>query len=223
MEAPYRIIDQSSWPRRRSYEYYRTFENQLFNLTVEIEAAAVHRLAGQRRCSFFLAMLYPILTAVNCVPSFRQRIIEPETVIEFERVAVLTPILGADDLFTMALIERADSFGTFLVAATAAVERARNGIFDPAVRQRRDYFCASCIPWFSFTALSNAALSRRQSIAIFSWGKMNAGGRIPLALQLNHALIDARQGACFLDALTELLNTPESWLAPLPAAPRLRR
>ena len=154
----YREIDKNAWPRRAVFEYYRTFQNQLFNITLEVNAEPAYRMAKRTGRSFFLSMLYPLLRAVNAVPALRQRILDGERVVEFEHTAALTPILGADDTFTMALTEYADRFDAFLRQAEPAVAAAKRGEFDPAVRRRPDYFCASCVPWYGFSSLTQAAL-----------------------------------------------------------------
>ena len=126
----YREIDKNAWPRRTVFEYYRTFQNQLFNITLEVNAEPAYRMAKRTGRSFFLSMLYPLLRAVNAVPALRQRILDGERVVEFEHTAALTPILGADDTFTMALTEYADRFDAFLRQAEPAVAAATvPGIF----------------------------------------------------------------------------------------------
>ena len=61
-------IDLRSWKRRPKFEYYRTFQNQLVNLTVELDASALYHCAKSRGVSFFLLTLYAVLRAVDSVP-----------------------------------------------------------------------------------------------------------------------------------------------------------
>ena len=203
----YREIDKNAWPRRAVFEYYRTFQNQLFNITLEVNAEPAYRMAKRTGRSFSLSMLYPLLRAVNAVPALRQRILDGERVVEFEHTAALTPILGADDTFTMALTEYADRFDAFLRQAEPAVAAAKRGEFDPAVRRRQDYFCASCVPWYGFSSLTQAALRLDQSIVSLAGGKMNRSFTIPVALQLNHALADGRHVGLFLEALEKEIGS----------------
>ena len=58
--------------------------------------------------------------------------------------------------------------------------------------------------------LTQAALTLDQSIVILTWGKMDASGNIPLALQLNHALVDGLHVGRFHRALTGFLTAPAS-------------
>ncbi len=123
----YTSIDLATWKRRGTFEYYRTFQNQLFNITLEFPAAELYRYAKRNRISFFLLTLHAILRAVNSVPQFRQRIVDGGQVIEFEHVAALTPIMTPEEEFVMALTEYAPSFAEFRGQAEAAVAAAKRG------------------------------------------------------------------------------------------------
>ena len=46
-------IDLEHWHRREQFRYYRTFENQLFNITLEFHAKKLYRFAKERGESFF--------------------------------------------------------------------------------------------------------------------------------------------------------------------------
>lgn len=206
----YTPIDLATWKRRKTFEYYRTFQNQLFNITLEFPAGELYRYAKRNRLSFFLLTLHAILRAIDSVPQFRQRIVAGEQVIEFRHVAALTPIMTPEEEFVMALTEYAPSFAEFREQAEAAVAAAKRGESDPSVRQRNDFICASCVPWYGFQSLTQAALTLDQSIVILAWGKLDASGNIPLALQLNHALVDGLHVGRFHRALTALLTAPAS-------------
>lgn len=90
----------------------------------------------------------------------------------------------------MALAEYAGTFDEFRKQAEPAVAAAKRGEFDPEVRKRNDYFCASCVPWFSFQSLSQAALTTDQSIVILAWGRLTEEKKLPVAVQANHSLVD---------------------------------
>ncbi len=203
-------IDLEHWHRREQFRYYRTFENQLFNITLEFHAKKLYRFAKERGESFFLRTLHAILRAVDATPQMRMRVLDDGRLVEFEHLAALSPILRPDREFTMALCEYADRFRDFIPGAAKAVAAAKEGQFDPAIRQRNDYLCASCLPSVHFLALSQAALRLDQTIVILAWGGMDRRGRIPLSLQLNHSLVDGAHVAAFAEALEELLDRPES-------------
>ena len=129
-------IDLRSWKRRPKFEYYRTFQNQLVNLTVELDASALYHCAKSWGVSFFLLTLYAVLRAVDSVPQLRQRILPDGRVIEFRHTAVLTPVMAGEEEFSMALAEYAGTFDEFRKQAEPAVAAAKRGEFDPEVRER---------------------------------------------------------------------------------------
>ena len=69
----YKIIDQDSWPRKKLFDFYRTFENPSFNVSVTLDAGYLFAEAKRRGESFFLMTLYAILQSANKVPQMRQR------------------------------------------------------------------------------------------------------------------------------------------------------
>lgn len=203
-------IDLEHWHRKEQFLYYRSFENQLFNITLEFHAGKLHRFAKERGESFFLRTLHAILRAVDATPQMRRKVLDDGRLVEFEHLAALTPILRPDREFTMALCEYAERFCDFLPNAAPAVAAAKRGSFDPAIRTRNDYLCASCLPSVHFLSLSQAALRLDQTIVILAWGGMDRRGRIPLALQLNHSLVDGAHVAAFAETLEGLFDQPES-------------
>ena len=114
-------IDLEHWPRREQFLYYRTFENQLFNITLEFHAGKLHRFAKARGESFFLRTLHAILRAVDATPQMRMRVLDDGRLVEYEHLAALSPILRPDREFTMALCEYAEHFSDFLSGAAGAV------------------------------------------------------------------------------------------------------
>lgn len=203
-------INLAHWKRLSKFQYYRRFENQLFNITLQANAKNLYRYAKEKQHSFFLMTLFAILKALNQVPQMRQRITGDERVIEFDHVAALTTVMTPEEEFNMALTEYADAFAPFLEQAAPAVAKAKEGYFDPKVRERSDYICASCVPWYGFTSLSQAALSLKQSIVILAWGRMDGNFVLPVSLQLNHALVDGIHVGHFLKFVEEYFSHPET-------------
>ena len=89
-------IDLEHWPRREQFLYYRTFENQLFNITLEFHVGKLHRFAKARGESFFLRTLHATLRAVDATPQMRMRVLDDGRLVEYEHLAALSPILRPD-------------------------------------------------------------------------------------------------------------------------------
>ena len=120
-------IDLTNWNRLSKFRYYRQFENQLFNITLQANAGALFRFARERRPLLLSHDIVRHSEGAQSGAEMRRRITEEERVIEFEHVAALTTIMTAGEEFTMALTEYADRFDEFLVRAAPAVEAAKQG------------------------------------------------------------------------------------------------
>ena len=75
------------------------------------------------------------------------------------------------------------------------LEAAQNTWFPPQeAEERDDLVYISCLPWFSFTSLTNEMdLNPDDSIPRITWGKYEQQGErlvLPYAVQLNHRLLD---------------------------------
>jgi len=208
----FREIDLNIWPRRRVYEFYRKFASPCFNVTVSVDAQEAYDLAKSRHESFFLLALYAITRAANLVPQFRQRTLK-DKVVEFDKIAVMTPILTPSELFHQIWCEYDDDFTKFKELATPKIEQAKSGEPQPMEDHGDDFFCASCVPWIHFDSITQADLEFSQSIPILAWGKLQ-DGHIPISVKLNHCFIDGLHVARFFEEVGNGLSRPESLYLP---------
>ncbi len=206
----YRIIDLESWPRRKLFEFYRAFDAPCFNLTVKVEAEPLLAFAKAHGESFFLLSLYAILRAANHVPEFRRRVLGEE-VIEFDRIAVMTPIMTEAESFRQVWCEYAPDYLAFKAEAAPLIEAAKTGVPSPLVEHGEDFLCASCVPWLHFESIVQAEYHFDQTIPILAWGKLK-DGTIPVGLKLNHCFVDGLHTACFFAKLEEGFTHPETLL-----------
>ena len=151
--AHYRIIDTASWPRRDHFTFYRQFANPSFNLCVPIAAQRLYECAKDRRVSFFQLALYALLRAANGVPQLRQRMRNGE-VIEYDSLAVMTPVMTVEEGFRQVWCDNAPEFTTFSDAATPKIVAARETTPAPLIVDGEHFICASCLPWLHFTSMT---------------------------------------------------------------------
>ena len=174
-------IDLEHWHRREQFRYYRTFENQLFNITLEFHAKKLYRFAKERGESFFLRTLHAILRAVDATPQMRMRVLDDGRLVEFEHLAALSPILRPDREFTMALCEYADRFRDFIPGAAKAVAAAKRGAIRPGHPGREMTTSAQAVCRRCISSRSRRRRSGSIRPSSFSpWGGMDRRGRIPL-------------------------------------------
>ncbi len=204
----HRIIDPGSWPRRGMFEFYRKFDSDSFDLTVTVEAENLYRYAKAAGESFFLLSLYAFLRAMNRVPELRQRETDGR-ILEFERVAVMTPIMTRQEMFRQIWCEYEPDFSRFRSAALPKVEAAREGEPSPMEDHGDDFFCASCVPWLRFDSISPARFRFGQTIPLLTWGKFQGGG-IPVGVRFNHRFVDGLHVGRFFELAGHAFSEPES-------------
>lgn len=204
----YRIIDKETWPRRELFDFYQKFASPCFNISVQVEAGGLYSCARDRNASFFLLALYAILRAANAVPQVRQRILG-NNIVEFERIAVMTPIMTGQELFRQIWCEYASDFSGFADEAAPKVASAKKGTPSPMEDHGEDFFCASCLPWLHFSAIAQAECHFGQAIPILAWGKMK-NGLIPISCKFNHAFVDGLHASRFFANIEASFANPDT-------------
>lgn len=211
----YRVIDKAAWPRRELFDFYREFADPCFNVSVALEAEALHTQAKARKESFFLLALYAILRAANAVPQIRHRVLEGDVIVEFAAIAVMTPVMTAREMFCQVWCEYAPTFPEFAAHASPMVEAAKRGEPSPMREHGEDFLCASCLPWLHFTSVTQAEHRFGQAIPILAWGKLR-DGKIPVSCKFNHAFVDGLHASRFFAHMAEGFANPDSLWDPAP-------
>lgn len=204
----YRIINQESWPRRELFDFYQKFDNPCFNVSVQIEAHELHACARDRTESFFLLALYAILRAANAVPQLKQRVIG-DNIVEFEQIAVMTPIMTEQEMFRQIWCEYAPDFSVFANESAPKVKSAKREAPSPMEEHGEDFLCASCLPWLHFSAVSQAECHFGQAVPILAWGMMK-NGAIPISCKFNHAFADGLHVSRFFAEIEKSFANPDS-------------
>jgi len=205
-------IDLSTWPRRRHYELFSTFNHPHFSLCANLELAAFRAAAQRGGFPFTVAFIYAIARAANAIPEFRQRI-RSEKVIQHDVVSPSFTLLTDRELFGFCTVPYDKQFAAFAATAAAAMAQARDHPSLENESGRDDLLYMTALPWVSFTSFTHPMQQHpADSIPRFAWGKFfNEGGslKIPLSVQGHHALLDGIHMARFYANMEECLQHPE--------------
>ena len=216
-DPTHRYIDTETWSRRDLFRLFKDYDNPSFNICAELDATSLLDFARSRRLSFFVAYHYLSTKAANELEPFRYRL-RGGRVLVHERVDAGAVLLLADESFTFVYFDFTEDFTAFHESAAAIVERART---EPpgldARAERDDLIYHSVIPWVSFTSISHARDSRRQSgIPKIAFGKYReAGGRVlmPVSVEVHHALMDGLHVGRYFERLQSYFEDPASALS----------
>ncbi|HHG8771979.1 TPA: CatA-like O-acetyltransferase, family 1 [Raoultella planticola] len=210
----YHLIDKENWPRKDHFAFYRTFANPSFNLCVPMEAQRLYACARDRQVSFFQLALYALLRAANAVPQLKQRLLGDD-IIEYAEISVMTPVMTAQQGFRQVWCDNARDFAAFSRAATPNITAAKTADPAPLLVDGEHFFCASCLPWLHFSAITHAEYYVGAAVPAITWGKLK-NGLIPVAGKFNHAFVDGLHASRFFAEVEAGFAEPDALWQPLP-------
>ena len=188
-------------PRSGQFAYFRAMADPWAGITVEVDITEFHAALDGR--PFFLSFLYALTRAANTVPELRRRI-RGDQVVEYDRCPSSHTVALPDGTYCYCSLEVDRPFREFLPYAAAEQERVKAA---PTLEDGEDgesLFFVSCVPWLSYTALTQPTPTPADSNPRITWGRWHRQeGRtlLPMTLLANHALVDGIHIARFYENL----------------------
>jgi chloramphenicol O-acetyltransferase type A len=198
------FLDLASWKRREHFELFRSSAHPFFSVTVDVEVTRLRqRCLDRPDASFSLSAILALLRAANACEPFRLRL-RGDAVWRHARVGVGTTVLRSDETFGFARLDLTDTEEEFYRVARPTMAQARTPTPLDPMHDNDDLVYHSTLPWLRFTSFTNA-LSGTDSIPRVVFGKVFADGtayRMPMGVEVHHALVDGLDVARFIDAFT---------------------
>jgi chloramphenicol O-acetyltransferase type A len=204
-------IDLKQWKRREHFLLFRNYAQPFFSVCVEVDVTRLwHACRQPGHPSFFLASLYLMLKAANDIEAFRLRL-RKRRVWMHDRVAVGPTIARADDTFGFARLELTDTLARFAIDGETAIAQIREAPgLESGKGQDDAIIFHSTLPWCRFTSFANALPGGDDSIPRIVFGKCVAEAesmKMPVAIEVHHALVDGADVAKFLERFQTALAT----------------
>jgi chloramphenicol O-acetyltransferase type A len=204
------FIDLKKWKRRDHYLWFRKYAQPFFSVTVDVDVTSVWNASRKRGApSFFLSSVFNMLKAANDVEAFRLRL-RARGVWRHDRVAVGPTIMRTDETFGFVRLEPAASLAAFAAQGkTAIAEAASPKVLAPSRQVTDDIVFHSVLPWLRFTSFTNALPGGGDSIPRIVFGRCVRDGRrmkMPVAVEVHHALVDGLDVARFFDRFNGYLD-----------------
>lgn len=219
----YHRIDMNAYPRKEHFEHFASMPYPFITVTNETDITAFLRETKEKGLPFFLTLQYAAARAANRIPEFRRRI-DGNGIIEYDSCAVSWIVLQENGTYRYAYAETEQPFEAYLSQARASQKAAETDAVLPETDDLAGCFYFSCVPWFGFTGLSMPVNGNRFSIPSFVFGKyrkelkpLPAGDGsvrfeektfLPLALMVNHALMDGLHLGRFFEEFDKVLAEP---------------
>lgn len=210
-----RPFDVAAWPRRAAYEFFRDYDHPWFQLCAPVEVGpllAWSRAERERR--FFLGLLWLVLKAIDELEPFRLRL-RADGVVVHDAVGAGATVARDDGTFAFADFPWRARAADFFAEGVREIARAR---VSSGLEPGEGDACVHCtsLPWLAFTGVQHP---RRHdpldSVPKIVFGRRvehDAGARLPVAVDVHHALLDGREVCQWFARLEELAAEPEKWL-----------
>jgi len=159
--------------------------------------------------------VYVATKAANDIKEFRYRIRE-DKVVEHESVNPAFTVMGEDEVFSFCKAKFINEFNGFKTSASKEIERIKNNILIEDEPGCDDLLYITSIPWVSFTSVAHPIqMSPVDSIPRIAWGKYfeeNGKTKLPLSVQVHHALVDGLHVGQYFNTIQEILDNPSKYL-----------
>ena len=199
-------IDLSTWPRREHFHYYR---NQLpcgYSVTVQLDVTRFRAMLERKGLKFYPSFIWCVSHTILSHPAFRMGVDSEGQPGTYDRMHPNYTVFHEDDhTFSDLWTEHNESFPVFYQAflSDVATYGTRHGMKARA-GQPANFYCISCVPWLSYTALTQPTPTPADSNPRITWGRWHRQeGRtlLPMTLLANHALVDGIHIARFYENL----------------------
>jgi chloramphenicol O-acetyltransferase type A len=191
---------------------FSAFDHPHAGLCANVDLTAFYPVVKQRGISFTVATVYVLARAANEIPEFRYRIRGRE-VVEHEIVHPSITVLTDEDLFSFCTFDYTEDFALFAARAAEQIAYVKEHCTLEDEPGRDDLLFMTAIPWVSFTSVMHPMqLHPADSVPRIAWGKFFEDGeflRMPLGVQVHHALVDGVHMGRFYEKVQDYLHHPD--------------
>jgi chloramphenicol O-acetyltransferase type A len=211
-----KFLDIDSWVRRQHFHFFKNYDNPYFNVCINVDVTNLLELTcNAKEISFAIAYHYLSTKAANEVDNFRYRI-RGDHVIIHDKINTAMTIMLEDERFTFGYFEHDENFSRYHAQAKAKLAEIHAGDHLLKPDDRDDMIHYTVLPWFAFTSFSNArSWGIEDSIPKIAFGKyFEKENRIkmPVAVDVHHALMDGLHVGRYLERFENYLSDPRTAL-----------
>ena len=191
-----RRVNIGEWPRAEIFRFFSSVANPFYLAAFDIDVTALFDRTGEKKLSFYRAMIYICAKAVNSIPAFLYTAEGEDVFMLDERIPSFTYMEKGEELFRIITVPVRGSMDDF--CREAGEKCASQKQFIDQSSEGDDLIYISCLPWLDLTALSNeldvgAPGFRDDSIPRIAWGRIKEreGKKyLNLSVEVNHRFID---------------------------------
>ena len=202
---PFRLLDFDQWERKPYFEHYTQNVVCAYSLTVNLDIGG---LAGYR---LYPAMLWLLTDTVNELPEFRTALTAEGVGVYDDMHPSYTVFNPETHRFSVIWTAFSPDYPAFLHAYEKDVRQyAQCTQFMPKADKPPNTFDVSMLPWTAFSSCHIQVFGDgKHLLPIFTMGKVfpsDGRKKLPLAIQVHHAVCDGYHVGVFADRLQEKID-----------------
>jgi len=202
----YKIIDIDSWKRGKLFREYIDNLRMVMSLTVDVDVTNLIRFCKKHGLKFYPAMMHVVSSVVNSHSEFKHGWDEGGNLIEWDAVfPVYTDFHAEDESFTRLATEYCEDifeFCTRVEQTRARYDHLRGFEFTPP----KNSFDVSCLPWVKYRHVDMHVFDEGKYLCpSVTWGKYDENRRMPLSMNLHHAVADGFHLSRFFNEVQDLI------------------
>lgn len=215
MDKNFKLVDMEKWERAECFQHFSTIAQSTYSITVEIDITELFRYIKEHNLRLFPTFTWIITTAINKQPEFRMGYDQNERLGVWDSIYPDYSVLDDKTKIMDSLCTPYDSsFSVFYGKMCHDTD-----MFKEHRKRTETYpniFIASCIPWLKYSSFT---ASNESNYTFFfpmvTWGKyekIDEKVKIPLTLQIHHAVADGYHCSLFYEEVENMVQNPEKYL-----------
>lgn len=211
----FKLIDMEQWERAECYKHFSTIAKSTYSITVDVDITELLNYIRDYNLRLFPTFTWVVATAINKQEEFRMGYDEkghlgiwdeiyPDYSVIDENTKIMTslctPYEKSFSLFYKQMCQDADTY---------KCSKKETGKYP-------NFFVASCIPWLRYSSFT--ATNESEYTFLFpmvTWGKyykVEDRVKMPLTLQIHHAVADGYHCSLFFQEVEEIISNPGKYL-----------
>lgn len=204
------IISLKDFHRKESVKFFQDFVNPNISVTCMVDASECFIRAKKSGEKFFPNYLYAILRSVNEIRELHYRITPSGEIAYYDEIDVLSPIrLPGHNSFTTLRFPYIPDRKAFISSVKEIIENtgSQTSFGEEEGLEEYDVVLVSAIPDLAFTSISYTQKHKHgNDFPLINAGKMEADGRMPIAICVNHTFVDGQHLSSFYKLVQKYLD-----------------
>lgn len=187
-------IDMNHWERKEVYDFFKSYEIPRYQVTVDIDVTNLYKYVKERNFSFYLSMMWIVMSELNQIENFKYRI-ENDEVVYYDKIhPSFTDMIENSNQFKIVNTIFDEDIEKFIKSAKSKSKSQKNIFINYDDEIRQDLVYVTVFPWATYTHVTQAIqLNAKDAIPRIIWGKyrsINDKLMMPLTIEAHHSFVD---------------------------------